>query len=442
MPPMKAPGPKGIELLRTIKAFNRDPLGNLVPLWKQYGDIIRIPKLTRSLYIISHPDHVDYILQKKNRKFNKNTLGFSNLRRALGRGLIANDGEDWIKKRKIAQPAFNAELFNSYANIMVHSTQEMLDTWDRLDKSQPIDVYEHFKILTIQITCRAFFSKEISKKRTLTLIQALTQILHCINVACGQIIARPFFLPTRNNQRYKRAIRTFDEFIYPLINERRQSPQTHDDLLAMLMHADLTDKEMRDEIFTMFVGGHETASNVLSWTLYLLSQHPPIVKKLRAEVAEILKGKPPQLSDVKALSYTQMVLKESMRLFPPAWIIERNTIDEEAIDGYVIPKNSLLLIIPYLTHRRDDLWDNPEDFNPERFSPEQEAKRPRSAYYPFVIGPRQCIGKHFAMMELPIILAMILQRYEFNLAPGYQIKPKPEMNLRIGDALEMELKRL
>ncbi len=256
----------------------------------------------------------------------------------------------WLKSRKAAQPAFSPSAFDRFVNIMVNATQEMLDTWDHVDKNRDINIVEHIKLLTLKISMQSFFSKSLSKEKAPILLDAITSLLHHVNLFTNRMFNWPMFLPTLANMRVKKETRVFDNFAYNLIQERRGSKQTHGDFLDMIMKTcdptkgcPMSNREIRDEIVTIFGAGQEAPSNTLNWIFYLLSKHPYIMNKVQNEVVDLLKGKTPQLSDLQRLEYTRMVLKESMRLHPPAWAVDRNNLEVEEIGGYVIPKNSHLL---------------------------------------------------------------------------------------------------
>ncbi|MDP3767798.1 MAG: cytochrome P450, partial [Dehalococcoidia bacterium] len=243
--------------------------------------------------------------------------------------------------------------------------------------------------------------------------------------------------PTPTNLRFRRAMRTLDDIVYGMIEARRNNGADKDDLLSMLLEArdeetgeGMSDKQLRDEVFTMFTAGHETTAAALAWTWYLLSQHPEAEGRLHNELGSVLSGRTPGLDDLQRLPYTRMVIEETLRLYPPVWSIGRMALREDTVLGYRIPAKGQVLLSSYVTHRHPEFWDEPERFDPERFAPERAASRPRYAYFPFGGGPRQCIGNEFAMMEAQLALATLAQRYRLRLVPGQVVEPEPAVTLR------------
>jgi cytochrome P450 len=261
-----------------------------------------------------------------------------------------------------------------------------------------------------------------------------------------QLASLPERVPTPRNRRFSRALSTVDKIVYSMIEERRAGRIVADDLLSMLMEArdaetgeSMSDKQLRDEVMTIFLAGHETTASSLSWALYLVSKDPNVEEKLAAEVDAALNGRTPAMEDLPNLPYTRMVIEEALRLYPPAWAFGRQAIADDEIGGYRIPANSSVLVSPWITHRHPAFWDRPQQFDPERFTAEKSAGRPRYAYFPFGGGPRQCIGNEFAMMETQLVLAMIAQQFKFRLVPGQRVEPDPSVTLRPKGTLAMTL---
>jgi cytochrome P450 len=259
--------------------------------------------------------------------------------------------------------------------------------------------------------------------------------MHWANDYAEALVRVPPFVPTPANLRFKRAMKTIDDVVYRLIRERRAAENKGDDLLGMLMESTddgtaMDDQQLRDEVITMVLAGHETTANLLSWTFRLLSQHPDVARRAREEALRVLGDREPALSDVKSLEYTRRVLDEALRLYPPAWMFERQAIEDDVLGGYPIAKGSIVGFCPYVMHRHPAHWENPEGFDPDRFSPERSQKRPRYAYLPFGGGPRTCIGNHFAMMEAQIILAMVLREHRIELDPSHPVVLDPVITLR------------
>jgi cytochrome P450 len=274
-----------------------------------------------------------------------------------------------------------------------------------------------------------------------------------VNERVGELTSQPFgnwlmYLPGQKNRRFWAAIKMLDEVVQKIVSERRQHNEDRGDLLSMLMLARdeetgemMDDKQLRDEVMTLLLAGHETTSNTLTWTWYLLSQHPEVEAKFHAELAAVLGGRVPMMEDLPKLTYTRMILDESLRLYPPVYALARGGIEADQVGGYDLPRRSIITMSPYLTHRHPEFWPEPEKFDPERFSPEEEAKRPRYAYVPFGGGPRQCIGNSFALTEAQLVLATVGQQYRLRLAPDYQMELEPLITLKPKGGLPMMLEK-
>ena len=320
---------------------------------------------------------------------------------------------------------------------MTEATLAMLERWrPSVAQGLPLDVATEFMHLTLEVATRALFSTSVA--RDLDAIgRAITTLLNEVTFRFTFPFYPPLKVPTPRNRRFLAARATLDGVIYGIIAERRRRPGEHADLLALLMDArdeetgeGMSDKHLRDEVITLFVAGHETTANALTWASYLLSTHVAVAHELRAEVDEVLQGRIPTAADLPNLAYTRMVVDETLRLYPPAWITNRRAIQDDTICGYRIPADAIVSISPYVTHRDPAIWGNPEGFDPERFLPERSAGRPHYAYFPFGGGPRQCIGKGFALMEATLVLTLLAQHYELHLVPGRRVETVAMATLR------------
>jgi len=420
-----------------------DPLAFLTAAARRHGDVVgfRIGPL-RSV-LLRHPDAIKHVLVDNNPNYDKHTRGYDVLREFLGNGLLTAEGDLWRRQRRIAQPAFHRRRIEGFADAMLADTLDMLRRWDDLaGLGRTVDMAHEMMALTLRIVGRTLLSTDVQ--------DAADEVGHAVTVLHDWADARldsllPLELPTPRTLRARAASRRLDRIIGDLITRRRGGEHA-EDLLGMLMEAkdaetgeSMTDRQLRDEVTTMFLAGHETTANALAWTFYLLSTHPEVERRLRAELDAALAGVTPVLADLPRLPYLLQVVKESMRLYPPAWILDRRAKDEDSILGYRVRKNTLVLCSPYVTHRHPELWPNPEGFDPERFTAAAEATRPRYAYFPFGGGPRQCIGIAFAMMEAQLILATVLQRYRPWLIPGQSISAEPLITLRPRAGLHMGL---
>jgi cytochrome P450 len=343
------------------------------------------------------------------------------------------------------QPAFHRKRISAYGTIMTDATTKLLERWQSYaQQDSSLDVAEEMMSLTLQIVGKTLFSLDLSDE-TNTIGAAVTTLLKLL----GNYVYAPFpplSIPTSRNRRLLAANRSLEQVIYRIIAERRQQSTDTGDLLSMLLLArdeetgqGMNDRQIRDELMTMLLAGHETTANTLAWTWYLLSQHPEVEQRLYTEVDEVLGGALPTVEHLSDLKYTNMVLEEALRLYPPACILSRKAIADDELCGYPIPANSMVLVSPYAIHHHPSYWPDPERFDPERFTPEHIAERPHYAYFPFSSGPRMCIGSSFAMMEAQLILATIVQRYRLCLVPGHPVEPQMLVTLRPKYGLKMTL---
>jgi len=413
------------------------------------ADIIAQRILWRRMFIINEPSAIRYVLLDNAANYTKSEVGRRLLEPGLGRGLLTSEGETWKRHRRIMAPAFDPRSVVGYAPIMTGVTEELLSEWDALPEPREVDVAAAMMHATLHIISRAMFSSDSD------------EIVDAVESGVGQYqsIVRPSLFDLLHFPQWLARLLMplptdgiFDEFdrqVDRLLTERGQQPDAEPkDLLARLIAArdtetggGMTPKEVRDQVVTIFMAGHETTSLALSWTWYLLSQHPAVEAKLHHELADVLGGRTPRNEDIASLRYTRMVIEESMRLYPPAHTTGRQPIKPDEILGHRIPAGAEVLIMPWLLHRKPQLWENPERFDPERFAPERSAARPRFAYIPFGAGPRICIGAAFAMTEAILILATIAQRYRLRLKPGHPVEPQGLITLRPRYGMQMTLER-
>ena len=431
-------------LLGSASEMQRDPLKFLREA-RQYGDVVRMRFVFSDAYLIYHPDSVKHVLQENNRNYNKDLFTYKIFYPFLGHGLLTNDGESWLHQRRLMQPAFHRKRIASYGTIMTDATVALLERWQsNTQQDSSLDIAKEMMNLTLGIVGQTLFSLDLSDETNM-IGPAVTTMLNLL----GHYIYSPFppiNVPTSRNRRLLAANRTLEQVIYHLIAERRQQNMDTGDLLSMLLSArdeetgeGMNDQQIRDELMTMLIAGHETTANALAWTWYLLSQHPEIEQRLYHEIDEVLGGSIPTLEHLPDLKYTNMVLEETLRLYPTAGIFGRKTIANDELRGYRIPANSMIVISPYATHHHPDYRPDPERFDPERFTPERSADRPHYAYFPFSRGPRMCIGSSFAMMEAQLILAMIAQRFQLRLVPGHPVEPQLLVTLRPKYGLQMTI---
>jgi cytochrome P450 len=403
----------------------------------------------RAVFLVSAPAGIKRVLQDNAENYGRNTRSVAALRETLGDGLLTTTGAEWRRNRRLSQPAFHKQRLAAFAELMATSSQGLVARLRRAGGGGvTFDVVPEMSRVALQIVGRCLFGRDLADDAD-AVGQALNVTLHHTIERAQTLIALPAGLPTPGNLRFRAALRSLDRLVLSLIEERRREGGDRGDLLSMLLLArdeetgqGLSDRQLRDEIITLLLAGHETTAMTMSWTFYLLSLHPLARRALAAEVVATLGGRAPGFDDLPRLRFTRMVLEESMRLYPPAWIITRSATAADEIDGYAIPAGAIVLVSPFVTHRDPTLWENPEGFDPERFAPERfaperlasvehgEAERPRYAYFPFGGGAHLCIGAAFAMMEATIILATVVQRLTLDLEPGRPVAIDPLVTLR------------
>lgn len=438
------PGPKSPPIVGFLPMLRSDPLGFFTRAMMKYGDIVA---LGPSWYLISHPDYIKYVLQENNRNYEKG-IGAAALKLLVGNGLLTSEGSFWLRQRRLAQPAFHHRRIADMADTMAQLTSQMLDTWDRTyGRGERFDVATEMMALTARIIGVTMFSTDIAG-RTSDLYAALSTSIHFVNGRSASFLRMPLQVPTPTNRAFSRALGTIDSLVLAMIDDHRRSGEDRGDLLSMLIQATdadtgerMNDQQLLDEAKTVFLAGHETTANALSWAFVLLSRSPDVARRLRAEVHAVLGDRMPTFEDVGKLRYTRMVVDETLRLCPPAWSTVRTPLKDDTIGGYDIKAGSFISVSPYVVHRHPAFWTNPEGFDPARFDPDLPDTRPRFAYFPFGGGPRICIGQSFALMEATMLLAMICQRYALDLVPGHPIEPKPEVTLRPKHGVLVTLRR-
>lgn len=435
-------GPLGSFLLGVMPEFNRDSLGFIERLARDYGDVVRARFFYVVSYFLYHPDHIEQVLTTNNRNFIKpRSVRSPFFCRLVGNGLLTSEGEFWRRQRRLAQPAFHRERINAYSKVMVAYAEEMTATWR---EGETRDIHQDMTHLTMQIVTRTLFNTDVTHDA-----EHISEAL--------QVIVEPFSsqatlkwimdnrLPTRTNRRFHEAVRQIDDFIYRIINQRRASGEDHGDLLSMLLQAQdedgsqMSDQQLRDETMTLFLAGYETTSLALAWAWYLLAQHPETEQKLWQELDEVLGGRAPEMTDMPRLRYTEMIAKETMRLYPPAYIVGREAIKDCEIGGYHVRAGTQLFMPTWVVHRDARFFDSPAEFKPERWTPEFISQLPRYAYFPFGGGPRGCIGNQFAMMEFILLLATIAQKFQLRLVPEHKVTLYPAMSLRPRHGIKMTI---
>jgi len=421
---------------------SKDPLGVFRGWAGRYGDIFYYRVLYRKVYFLNHPDLVKQVLVGSPQNFVKGEA-LRNNRRVFGKGLLTSEGESWRKQRRLIQPAFHHDRIAAYGEAMVAHAERMIAGWRDGDAR---DIYVEMMRVTLEIVTEELFEVEIATERD-RFAAAVNTLLELSSG--GRMLLPPLLrlVPTPGNLAYMRSARKLDEIVYGLIRKQRADGGGSKGLLSALLQVrdesgrPMAEQQVRDEVMTLLLAGHETTAVTLSWTWYLLAQHPEVEQKLWAELRAVLNGRSPGPADVARLPYTGRVIKEAIRLYPPIWAMVRNPVKDCEIGGYRVPAGSAIIMSQWVMHRDPRFYDEPERFDPDRWLDEQAKGLPRFAYFPFGGGPRTCIGAAFAMMEAVLILATVAQQYQVRLAPGFVAEPMPTITLRPRHGIQAVLAR-
>jgi cytochrome P450 len=436
------PGPKGNLILGVMPEFNRDTLGFIERMRGDYGDVVRMRFFYLTVVFLYDPDHIEQVLSTNARNFIKSrSLRTPFFRRLVGNGLLTSEGEEWKRQRRLAQPAFHRQRISAYGDVMVEYAERMMSGWTH---GEVRDIHRDMMRLTLEVVVKTLFDADISGDA-----DKVGRVLsHMVKPFASQATLKWILdnrLPTPTHRRFNAAAREIDEIIYRLIAERRSSGSDRGDLLSMLLAAhdedgsQLTDRQLRDEVMTLFLAGHETTALTLSWAWYLLAQNPEVEKTFHAELDQVLNGRRPTVADMPRLQYTERIAKESMRLYPPAYGLGREAIEDFELGGYRVPARSQVFMFQWATQRDPRYFTEPNRFCPERWTEEFTNSLPKYAYFPFGGGPRACIGNYFALMEVVLLLATIGQRSRFSLVPDHPVSLMPAMSLRPADGIRVKL---
>ena len=438
------PGPKGLPIIGNTIAYARDPVGYLYGMTGRYGDVIYYKVGPTGVYFLNSPEYVRDVLVTQSRKFVKGPwTGW--LRPMLGSGLLTSDGEFHLRQRRMAQPAFHRNRIAAFGDVMTGVASRTSDRWQ---DGALIDANHEMMSLTLNVVAQTLFSGDVETE-TEEIGEALTAFLEwwfLFTLPGASIIQK---LPLPINKRYERSKARIDSTIYRLIREHREGKGDPNDLLSMLLRAQdtegdggrMTDQQLRDEAVTIVLAGHETTANALTWTWYLLSQYPEVERELHRELDDVLDGRTPTLEDLPKLRYTEMVFAESLRLYPPAWSVDRIALESYQAGEYTVPQGAVVVLSQYTMHRDPRYFPNPSRFDPLRWTPEEKAKRPKYSYFPFGGGNRLCIGEQFAWMEGVLILATLARHWKLRLAPGQTVRTQPLVTLRPRHGIRMILER-
>jgi cytochrome P450 len=457
--PNRPPGPRGIPIIGTSFMASRDSTKKLMRWARDYGDIIYYRFFDIHFYVLLHPQHIEQVLVGKTGNFVKGMTSRANPE-LFGNGLLTSEGDFWRRQRRLSNPAFHRASLARYAEVTIEEAARLMDTWK---PGETRNIHNDMMNVTLRIVLRSLFGTEVGDN-----MRIIEPALEAIMVSSSGFNSIAFYLrvPTPSRKLHFLAVQKLNEIVYSLIARGREKLEAEGsvanadqsapavqaaggakDLLTLLLTArdddgnSMSDQQLRDEVITLLLAGHETTALNLSWTWYLLAQHPQVEEKLHAELDAVLGGRAPSASDLPKLQYTDRVIRETLRLYPPAWRIFRKTEGPLRVGDYLLPAGSNIVLSQWVTQRDPRWFSEPERFNPDRWSDESAAKLPRFAYFPFGGGPRVCIGAGFAMMEATLLLAAIAQRYRMRLAPNQRVKPLASITLRPKNGIRVQLEQ-
>lgn len=426
-------GPIGSFLFGNLAEFGQNPLRFLERCAREFGDFVPLRFLHRPVCLLNHPDLIEPVLTTQSRQFRK-TMGYRTpfMRRLFGQGLLTSEGELWTQQRRLAQPAFHRERIAGYAHVIVQFTREMASGWQH---GQNRDVHEDVLQLTTRVVVKTLFNAEVPPaieqlgKGSAVVLEQFTKQWSVWRILVA-------LMPTPGSRRFEQVLRELDKFIFTLIREARRGGKDHGDLLSMLLQvrdesgSGMSDQQLRDELVTLLVAGLDTTALAVSWSLYLLAKHPDLQLRMQEEIRQVLGVRLPTFADLPQLRFTEAVLKEAMRLYPPAWTIGREAKNDCEVGGHRIKKGTSLLMSQWLQHRDPRHFSEAETFWPDRWLEDAIKKLPKFAYFPFGGGPRVCIGNTFAIMEGMLVLAAILQQWGVSCDPDYEVEPWASITLQ------------
>jgi cytochrome P450 len=436
------PGPKGKLITGVMREFNNDTLGFIERCHRDYGDVVR----SRFLYLYAHfiynPADIETLLSTNAKSYRKaRSLRSPFFYRLVGNGLVTSEGDFWRRQRRLAQPAFHRQRISSYGEIMVQYAQRAIAKWN---DGEQRDISREMTRLTLEIVVKTLFNSDVSNDAD-HVREMLSQIVKPFASQATLKWIADNRLPTPGHRRYFNAVSEIDRVVFRIIAERRASGSDEGDLLSMLLQAQdedgsqMSDAQLRDEVMTLFLAGHETTALALSWSWYLLATHPEAEQKFHAELDEVLGRRAPQVSDLPKLKFTEMIAKETMRLYPPAYAVGREAIEDTELGGYAVPRKTQIFAFQWVTQRDPRYFERPDEFVPERWANESIQSLPKYAYFPFGGGPRQCIGNYFAMMEIVLLLATIGQRFRFSMVEDHEVEVLPVLSLRPKNGIKVKL---
>ena len=445
--PMNAAPFQGHWLTGNIHELRQSPLSLYEKAWRARGDYISVRAVPGYCFaLLAHPDAIEHVLQKNSKNYRKPDLLNTPLRELFGDGLVTSEGDFWRRQRKLIQPAFTRQHTARFSTVITEAAEAVARSWGQADSSQPMDILPEMMRLSLRIAGMALFSQDMSGDADV-LGQIFREAFEQVGQRMNAMTKLPRWIPTPGNRKFQQVKSRLQEAIKGIVDRRRSDSSPHADLLSTFLtaHDDetntgMTDGQLASEMLTMLAASHDTVGAALSWTWYLLAQHPEIQEQLHDEVNSQLHGQTPTATDLPRLPMARAVFEESMRLYPPAPGVMREAIAADNINGFPIKKKQLVVPCQYLVHRHPEFWPNPQQFDPQRFiDPVVISARPKLAYFPFGAGPRVCIGQTFAMTEGPLVLAILAQRFRMTLVPNQTILPDTTFTLKPKPAVKVFL---
>ncbi|HVA72703.1 MAG TPA: cytochrome P450 [Candidatus Limnocylindrales bacterium] len=440
----RPPGPRGKPLVGVALELRKHGLDLLARCAREYGDLVYLPlHFGESRLLVSHPDFIEQVLVMQQHKFHKSAMSKAATGRLLGNGLLNSEGDFWRRQRRLAQPAFQKTRVNEYATTMAEHALAYTASWR---DGEVRDLADEMSRLTCCIAVKTLFGIDLGPEAD-RVGENLTEMMRFQVHRIRSAFRIPENWPTPANRRANAAFQYLDSLVYRIIEERRSRGGDGNDLLSRLIAAmdedgtQMTPRQLRDETMTLFLAGHETTALTLSWTWYLLAQNPAAEARLHEELSRVLAARrPPEAKDAESLPYLDAVIRESLRLYPPAYLIARAAVEPFDLGGYSFPAGTTVLMSQWVMHRDPRYFPEPLAFCPERWLDGLAARLPAHAYFPFGGGPRRCIGQGFAMMEAAIVAGTLAQRFRFELEPGQTIVPEPLVTLRPRGGIHMRIR--
>jgi enediyne biosynthesis protein E7 len=437
------PGPPRREALGILRKLRADRLGLMSEAVREYGDAVRVSIGPKKLYIFNAPDHAKHVLADNAANYHKG-IGYTEAKRALGDGLLTSEGALWKEQRRTIRPVFQHKRIAAQSDVII---DEALGLVDRLrayeGADRPVDVLDEITALTLGVLGNTLLDADLGAHESIGHSFEAVQDQAMFEMETLGLVPR--WLPLKGQRAFRHARSDLERITGLLVEQRKANPSASgDDVLTRLIESTaketdkrVGDRRMRDELVTLLLAGHETTASTVGWTLNMIARHPEVRDRLHAEAVEVFGGRRPVYEDLTRLRYTNMVLEETMRLYPPVWILPRRALADDEVGGYHVPAGAEVLICPYTMHRHPRYWPDPERFDPERFAPDAESDRPRYAHIPFGAGPRFCVGNHLGMIEATFVISTLMRDLRLERRPGTEVTPEPMMSLRLGGGLPM-----